>query len=99
MKEELWGKVRAVPRGLCTSYGALGRELSQPVSGLVVGRWLESGPPEDVPWWRVVAKDGSLPIAKRNPYLAEQQRARLEAEGVAFDAGCVRFPEHWFGAF
>jgi alkylated DNA nucleotide flippase Atl1 len=40
---------------------------------------------QDVPWWRVVAKDGSLPISKRNPALAQEQRDKLQAEGVEFD--------------
>lgn len=36
----------------------------------------------DCPWWRVIAADGSLPIAKRDPQAAREQAARLAAEGV-----------------
>ncbi len=39
--------------------------------------------PGDVPWHRVVRKDGSLPgLSAENPL---RQRRLLEAEGVAFD--------------
>ena len=34
----------------------------------------------DIPWWRVVRADGSLAAG-------DEQRARLEAEGVPFQPG------------
>ncbi|MBU2611265.1 MAG: MGMT family protein, partial [Chloroflexi bacterium] len=37
--------------------------------------------PDDVPWWRVINAQGKISL-KRG---AEEQRARLEAEGVEFD--------------
>ena len=73
--------MRAVPHGRVTNYGSLGRALSRPVSGVIVGRWL-NGIPEDVPWWRVVGRDGRLPIWKKDPSLEDLQAARLAAEGV-----------------
>jgi alkylated DNA nucleotide flippase Atl1 len=49
---------------------------------------------ESVPWWRVVGKDGTLRISKRNPLLARDQRDRLETEGVGFDeSGRVKMNE------
>ena len=80
---ELYEKVRAIPPGRCTSYGALGQALSQPVSGYLVGRWMASAPP-DVPWHRVLAKDGSFPTAKRDPAIAIEQERLLRDEGIAF---------------
>lgn len=79
--DELWDLVRAIPAGKCASYGDLGRMLHNPASGFMVGRWMAQAPP-DLPWWRVVAKDGRLPIHKRDPRLAEEQRLKLEREGV-----------------
>ena len=81
LREELLDLVRAVPRGRVTNYGALGRALPRPVSGVVVGRWL-GNIPEDVPWWRVVGRDGRLPIWKRDPTLEDLQASRLAEEGV-----------------
>ena len=84
MSDEIWRVVRSIPRGRVAGYGDVGRVLAPRLSGLLVGRRLRSVP-DDVPWWRVVAADGSLPTAKRDPRLARDQRERLEAEGVSFD--------------
>lgn len=40
--------------------------------------------PSDIPWWRVVAKTGKLPVWKRDPALEDEQRERLRSEGVPF---------------
>lgn len=82
--EELYGLVRRIPAGRCAAYSALGRSLERPVSGLIVGRWMANCPP-DVPWWRVVAADGRLPVWKRSEHLERDQRQSLEAEGVEFE--------------
>ena len=88
LRDELLDGVRAIPRGRVSNYGALGAALSRPVSGVVVGGWLTSLP-EDVPWWRVVGRDGRLPIWKRDPSLESLQRARLQEEGVVVEDGVV----------
>lgn len=82
-REELWELVRAIPRGRVSNYGALGAALRHPASGLFVGRWLAFCS-EGVPWWRVVAKDGGLPISKRDPVLGLRQREILIDEGATF---------------
>lgn len=82
--EELYALIRKIPRGCCATYGDLGRALTNPASGYFVGKWIASLP-EDIPWWRVVAKGGRIAIAKRDPNLAAEQRKRLEQEGVPFN--------------
>ncbi len=79
--EELWQKVRAIPRGRVASYGALGRALEAPLSGFMVGR-LMARCPSDVPWWRVVTREGRLAVHKRDPFLAAKQRQLLQDEGT-----------------
>jgi methylated-DNA-protein-cysteine methyltransferase-like protein len=83
--EELWNLIRSIPVGKVTSYGALGEALIHPTNGHAVGRWMASCP-EDVPWWRVVAKDGRLPIWKRNPAWEDQQVEILRSEGVEVES-------------
>lgn len=39
---------------------------------------------DDLPWWRVVGSDGRLRIHKRDPMLAQLQKAYLQQEGVLF---------------
>jgi methylated-DNA-protein-cysteine methyltransferase-like protein len=88
LREELLDLVRAIPPGRVTNYGTLGASLSRRVSGVVVGRWLLNVP-DDVPWWRVVGRDGRLPIWKRDPSLESLQAARLADEGVTVVDGVV----------
>jgi alkylated DNA nucleotide flippase Atl1 len=41
--------------------------------------------PGDVPWWRVIAKDGRIVIFKKDAAAAMLQRKLLEDEGLEFD--------------
>ncbi len=86
--EALWELVRSIPRGRCVSYGDIGRALPNPASGFQVGRWMANAP-ADIPWWRVVARDGSLPVHKKDPRIAEQQAELLCREGVPCVEGRV----------
>ena len=74
---------RAIPAGRVISYGALGARCEPPISGYICGRVMGQLM-DDVPWWRVVGKTGALPISKRGPDKALEQRKRLEDEGVTF---------------
>ncbi|RYG58903.1 hypothetical protein EON80_26355, partial [bacterium] len=75
---------REVPEGRVTSYGALGAQCNPPISGYICGRVMGQVM-DGTPWWRIVAKDGKLPISKRGPNHSLEQRKHLEAEGVEFD--------------
>jgi alkylated DNA nucleotide flippase Atl1 len=66
---EIIDAVRAIPEGFVRTYGDLA-----PGAPRFAGRVLYATT-EDVPWWRVVRADGSLPVG-------EAQRALLDAEGV-----------------
>ena len=74
---------RAIPAGRVISYGALGARCEPPISGYICGRVMGQLM-DDVPWWRIVGKTGALPISKRGPDKAMEQRKRLEDEGVTF---------------
>lgn len=80
---ELWDLVLSVPSGRCTTYGALGRALSNPTSGRMVGRWMAQCP-SDIPWWRVINKQGGFPLFKSDPFQAAEQKRRLVSEGIPF---------------
>ena len=77
--------VRQIPAGKVTNYGSIGAACNPPISGYICGRLMQNTP-ADVPWWRVVAKDGTLPAAKRSPELGREQRTLLLEEGVNFEA-------------
>jgi methylated-DNA-protein-cysteine methyltransferase-like protein len=85
---EIYRVVRAIPRGRVATYGEVAELSSLPRGHRVAARALKSCP-ENLPWYRVVGKQDAR-RARLNigePEHARLQRARLEAEGVAFDAG------------
>lgn len=93
IKESVYELARRIPEGSVLSYGEIGALCNPPISGYICGRILGTVP-DDVPWWRIVAKDGTLPVAKRSPQIAREQREMLEEEGVRFDKeGKVRMDE------
>jgi methylated-DNA-protein-cysteine methyltransferase-like protein len=81
--------VRSIPRGRATSYGAIAAYLGSPRAARGVG-WALSALPAgtDVPWWRVVNRNGEISI-KGAPGLPALQRSLLEAEGVVFQKGRI----------
>jgi methylated-DNA-protein-cysteine methyltransferase-like protein len=68
-RQTILDRVRRVPPGCVTTYGDL-----SPGAPRHAGHVLSEAP-EDVPWWRVVRSDGTLPKG-------QEQRARLIAEEV-----------------
>lgn len=83
--DRVYALVRRVPRGHILSYGGVAAILGQPRAARGVGHALSVLPEgTDVPWWRVVNRNGEISI--RGPiHGAALQRALLEAEGVRFD--------------
>ena len=68
--------MRRIPEGFVRSYGDISPGAPR------FGGTVLSHTDEDVPWWRVVRADGSLAAG-------DEQRARLEAEGVPFRPGAT----------
>ncbi|HLW94940.1 MAG TPA: MGMT family protein [Solirubrobacteraceae bacterium] len=69
--EDILAAVRQIPPGFVRTYGDL-----CPGAPRFTGTALR-GIGDRVPWWRVVHADGTLAVG-------EEQRRRLEAEGVPF---------------
>ena len=80
--ERVYDIVRSVPPGQVISYGQIAFLAGNARMARQVG-WAMHTCPEDVPWHRVLRKDGSLPAL--SPESATVQRRLLEKEGVAFD--------------
>lgn len=87
-REQLFDLVRSIPRGRVTSYGRLARTLVPRVPAVLVGKWMANSP-DDVPWWRVVGANGDIPLAKRDPAMADVQLKKLRQEGVPTDGESV----------
>lgn len=80
--------IKAIPPGMVLSYGDVARMAGYPGGGLgarQVARILASMSAKyDLPWWRVVKKDGSIALGSGQG--AELQAERLRQEGVPFIA-------------
>jgi len=80
----------AIPAGRVATYGALARALGAPRAARAVGAALRANPfAPAVPCHRVVAADlsqGGFEGVARGGAAGARKRARLAAEGVAFDA-------------
>jgi methylated-DNA-protein-cysteine methyltransferase-like protein len=66
--------VRSIPRGRVLSYGEVALRAGRPGGARAVVRALHQL--DDVPWWRVVRKGGTLA-----PLVAREQAQLLAAEG------------------
>jgi methylated-DNA-protein-cysteine methyltransferase-like protein len=80
----VYALVRSIPTGRVLSYGAVAALLGHPRSARGVGTAL-AGLPEghDVPWWRVVNRNGEI-TSPRIHHIATLQRKLLEGERVKF---------------
>jgi methylated-DNA-protein-cysteine methyltransferase related protein len=84
--EAIYAVVRRIPAGRVSSYGRVAALAGLPGQARLVGYALhalrEQGGAEEVPWWRVINRNGFI----SNAYEADHQQARLEAEGVEVSA-------------
>lgn len=84
--ERVYALVRQVPAGWVTTYGDLAGLLGSRRVARQVGYALAALADPAVPWHRVINAQGRVSF-KGDPLRAREQRSRLEAEGVVFDAG------------
>lgn len=79
--------VRRIPAGRVASYGQIAALAGRPRAARQVGYALHAlAIDSDVPWHRVVDAAGRISARSGTEDPARLQRARLEAEGVTFDA-------------
>lgn len=90
--------VPLIPPGRVTSYGAVAAMAGQPRAARGVGWILHSLPPDtDLPWWRVVNRNGGLSTFKLPGGSGPLQQALLKGEGVEFDEdGQVSDETYWW---
>lgn len=83
--ERVYALVRRVPAGRAVSYGGVAAILGSQRAARGVGTALSTLPSDtEVPWWRVVNRNGEISI-KGEPGMAALQRKLLQHEGVRFD--------------
>jgi len=83
--QRIWDAVAGIPSGCVLNYGAVARLAGLPGRARLVGMALGRAPKRmALPWHRVVNAQGriSFPEGSRK---GEEQRRRLEEEGVEFE--------------
>ncbi|HSX02296.1 MAG TPA: MGMT family protein [Candidatus Saccharimonadia bacterium] len=80
--ERVYTYVAQIPPGRVMSYGQLAALCGSPRAARIVGGIAHFGP-EELPWHRVVNKQGGL--AGAFPGGRSEQAQRLESEGVVLD--------------
>ena len=79
--------VRRIPRGRVATYGQVALLAGLGRQARLVGYALSALPSGTrVPWYRVINARGAISARSGDPAGAFNQRLRLEAEGVKFDA-------------
>lgn len=79
-REGVYALVAQIPKGKVMTYGQIAALVGSPRAARQVGQIAHFGP-SDLPWWRVVNKQGGLAGAYTNGGRAEHKRA-LVADGV-----------------
>ncbi len=78
----IYAVVQQIPRGRVSTYGQIAALAGLPGQARMVGYALHALLQRtDIPWWRVINRHGRI----SNIYAADEQRARLRAEGVEVD--------------
>ncbi len=85
-RDRIYAAVQRIPRGRVATYGSVAVLAGLPGHARQVGYALAALPERtDVPWHRVVNARGEISDRSTDRTFESLQRARLEAEGVAFD--------------
>ena len=83
----IWAIVRKLPRGRVASYAQVAYEAGLPGRARMVGRALsDAGAAARLPWHRVINAQGRIAVPRSSEAYVEQ-KTRLIAEGVVFEAG------------
>lgn len=82
-RQRVYALVAQIPKGRVMTYGQLAALAGSPYAARIVGGIAHWGDP-DLPWQRVVKKDGSLAEGYPGGIAGHQQA--LEVEGVEFNS-------------
>jgi methylated-DNA-protein-cysteine methyltransferase-like protein len=86
--ESYYRVVRRIPRGRVMTYGDVAIAAGRARQARRVGYALHALKDNRVPWWRVINAMGTISARGRGDH-GEDQRLRLESEGVLFGLGGV----------
>ncbi len=91
-KKRVEALVAQIPKGRVMTYGQIAALCGNPRAAKIVGGIAHWGNP-DLPWQRVIKKDGSLAEGYPGGVAGHQQI--LEAEGITFVSSKVDMSQQW----
>jgi methylated-DNA-protein-cysteine methyltransferase-like protein len=83
--------ILAIPAGQVSSYGKVAAAAGYPQLHRAVARLLRTDPADSLPWHRVLGAGGEIKLPGE---AAQEQRARLELEGVRFKGDRADMEQH-----
>jgi methylated-DNA-protein-cysteine methyltransferase related protein len=83
-RDRILERIRAIPKGHVRTYGDI-----DPASPRLVGRILATTH-EDLPWYRVVHADGSVPMGARQLELLRRERIPMRGDRVDLSQARIR---------
>lgn len=82
-REHVLKLVKTVPKGQVATYRQIATLADSPRAGRIVGGILASlSVDTDIPWWRVINREGYISIRGHMPTIKDLQKQLLEKEGV-----------------
>lgn len=86
-EQRIWQVVAQIPKGKVASYGQVAQLAGLGRGARMVGRTLHKLPAGSrLPWHRVINAQGRISLPEHS-HSYQQQRQRLEDEGVRFNPG------------
>jgi len=88
-KDQVVALVKTIPQGKVMSYGQVAACLGRPRAAREVGWALRGtggglpGEADEIPWWRVINREGRISIKGNFESTPALQRELLESEGVS----------------
>lgn len=87
-EERVRDLIRSIPKGRVVTFALLSAHAGPGVEVLRISREVRAFASRDeLPWWRVVRREGRRGMVSSAAELGQRQRQMLEAEGVKFDNG------------
>ena len=83
--------ILSIPKGKVATYGQVAAAAGYPLYHRAVARLLRIGPPDQLPWQRVVGAAGEIKLRFE---AGAEQRLRLQMEGVVFQGKRVNLALH-----
>ncbi len=87
-EEKIKNLIRGIPKGKVVTFAVLSAHAGPGFEVLKISREVRAFASEgELPWWRVVRRDGQRGMVSSSAELAKRQQQLLEAEGIEFQKG------------